>query len=65
MNVLVLGISGMLGHKLFQLLQSTGHNVSGVMRPSESDFIDYVKLKRKQNNKHNWGEEQTDSINYQ
>lgn len=44
MNVLVLGISGMLGHKLFQLLQSTGHNVSGVMRPSESDFIDYGLL---------------------
>ena len=41
MNVLVLGISGMLGHKLFQLLQATEHNVSGVMRPSKSALTDY------------------------
>ena len=44
MNVLVLGISGMLGHKLFQLLQATRHTVSGAMRPSKSEFTNYGLL---------------------
>jgi dTDP-4-dehydrorhamnose reductase len=32
MTVLILGVSGMLGHKLFQLLGAAGHDVAGTMR---------------------------------
>lgn len=37
MRVLILGASGMLGHKLFQRLAESGHDVTGVVRAVRAD----------------------------
>lgn len=45
MNIVILGATGLIGHKLYQVLLQAGHSVSGFIHGEITDFPDFNILK--------------------
>ena len=44
MKVLILGVNGLIGHKLFQVLNKNGFDSFGTIRKRKKDFLRYEFL---------------------